>query len=63
MMFDSVYKFFLKHLGKPSIIHKINTWHYTNMIYFFTKVEKVIAWFSSVFDRLHLNKIFVSNKK
>lgn len=44
-------------------MHKINLWYYNAADAFINKLEKRIAWFSTVFDKLHLNKLNISNKK
>lgn len=44
-------------------MQKINLWYYNALEIFVNKLGKRIAWFSTVFDKLHLNKLNVSNKK
>jgi hypothetical protein len=62
-MFKSLYNFFLNYLDKPSTMVKINLWFYKGMGVFRTKCQRHITWFSTIFDKLQLNRIYVANKK
>ena len=62
-MFRNLLDYFFKKINKPNAIFKINLWFYTSLEIFANKLEKRIAWFSIIFDKLHLNKLNISNKK